>query len=465
MTNGKDAIMLAPTFRAHIDLPRPRWLVALLGIFLLAILIQYTLKLNHSEQGMRSAFLRWKPQLAELDDGVNVWDKYAYPNPPIMAILLKPFMQMPPAVGASLWFAFKALLAMAAIFGVLALLDDARRPFPLWGKLLTIAMMLRPIEGDLMHGNVNLLILFLIVAALIALCRRRDGLAGLLLGLSIACKLTPALFLVYFLYKRAWKTLLGAIAGLIVFVLVIPAAVYGWSNNLDYLRSWHQQMVAPFAAGVVTSEHKNQSLPGLLHRMLSEEASFSEYDGERKVVLETHNLVAWDHRIVQGILLACIGIYAILGLAFCRTPIAERPHVPMLAEWSVVILGMLLFCERTWKHHCVTLLLPFGVIAYGISARMLPKLLRWQLGVMLGLAALLMLSTITGILDQNIDVQDRLGKIAQVYGAYVWAFLVLLASMFIILWKLLGPSPPTPLPGLPGPGEASIAPRPWITPS
>jgi alpha-1,2-mannosyltransferase len=457
--------MLNPPFRTGMDLLRPRWLVGLLAIFFLAILVQYTLKLRHSEHGMRSAFLRWQTQLRELDDGVNVWEKYAYPNPPIMAILLTPFMQMPPTIGAALWFGCKALLAMAAILGVLAVLDDPQRPFPLWGKLLTIAMMLRPIEGDLMHGNVNLLILFLIVTALIAFYRRRDGLAGVLLGLSIACKLTPALFLVYFLYKRAWKSLLGAVAGLIVFVFAIPAIFYGWSNNLDYLRSWHNQMVAPFAAGVVTSEHKNQSLPGLLHRMLSEEASFSDYDGERKVVLETHNLVAWDPRVVQGILLACIAIYAILALAFCRTPIADRPILPMLAEWSVVILGMLLFCERTWKHHCVILLLPFGVIAYGISAQMLPKSMRWQLGAMLALVALLMLSTSTGILDQNIDVQDRLGKIAQVYGAYVWAFLVLLTSMFMILWKLRDPSPPTPLPGVPGRAEASAAPRPWITPS
>ena len=32
-----------------------------------------------------------------------------------------------------------------------------------------------------------------------------------------------------------------------------------------------------------------------------------------------------------------------------------------MLEFSVVVLGMLLFCERTWKHHCVTLLLPFTV--------------------------------------------------------------------------------------------------------
>src|ERR1700722_256082 len=132
---------------------RPHWLVVGLALFFGVIYLQYALKLRHSEHGMRSAFLRWKTQLAELDDGVNVWEKHAYPNPPIMALLLKPFMQMPATLGASLWFGCKAMLAMAAILGVLALLDDPQRPFPLWGKALTLLLVLRPIEGDLMHGN------------------------------------------------------------------------------------------------------------------------------------------------------------------------------------------------------------------------------------------------------------------------------------------------------------------------
>lgn len=428
--------MLHLASRVNLPAIRPRWLIGLLALFFLAILVQYTLKLRHSEHGMRSAFLRWRPQLAELADGVDVWQKYAYPNPPIMAILLVPFLALPPSLGAAAWFALKAALALAAILGVFALLDDPTRPFPLWGKLLAVAVILKPIEGDLMHGNVNLLMLFLIVAALLACHRRRDGLAGALIGLAIACKLTPALFVFYFLYKRAWRALLGVVSSLIVFTLLVPAAVFGWTNNLTYLSSWHEQMVAPVIAGNVSSEHKNQSLPGLLHRMLSDEASFSEYAGDRKIVLETDNFVNWDPRVVQAIVVAAIGVYGALAAIHCRTSIADRPALSLIAEWSVVVLGMLLFCERTWKHHCVTLLLPIAVLAYAIAAPIFSRALRWLLAALLILAALSMLSTSTGILDQNMDVQDRLGKIAQVYGAYVWAFLLLLAGMFLMLRRI-----------------------------
>ena len=40
----------------------------------------------------------------------------------------------------------------------------------------------------------------------------------------------------------------------------------------------------------------------------------------------------------------------------------------LAAEFSLVIIGMLLFSERTWKHHCVTLLLPFAVLAYYLAS-------------------------------------------------------------------------------------------------
>jgi hypothetical protein len=220
-----------------------------------------------------------------------------------------------------------------------------------------------------------------------------------------------------------------------LFVVVIPGAVFGWQDNLDYLRSWHDQMVAPYAAGVVSSEHQNQSLPGLLHRMLCAEASFSDYAGDRKVVLDTHNIVSWDPRFAQGILVVSMIVFAWATLRFCKVSFAERPRLHVAAEFSVVVLGMLLFSERTWKHHCVTLLLPFSVLALVMSTPGYARGLRWCAGGTMGLAALLMLSTSTGVFDRGLEARESLGKLAQVYGAYVWAFLILLASMFAILCK------------------------------
>ena len=90
---------------------------------------------------------------------------------------------------------------------------------------------------------------------------------------------------------------------------------------------------------------------------------------------------------------------------------------------------MLLFSERTWKHHCVTLLLPFVVICFGLSSSTLPRSLRVYFGATLGLVGLLMLSTSTGVFAG----WDRAGKLAQVYGAYVWTCVLLTAALAVIL--------------------------------
>jgi alpha-1,2-mannosyltransferase len=421
-------------FRSRLEL-RQRWFLLGLLAFFLILNVQYVVKVQFSQRESRSAFVRWSGQLEELQDGKNIWKRHNYPNPPIMALILLPFAQLPTGAGALAWFYGKVVLTVLAIQWVFNLLDRPERPFPLWGKMLALLLSLRPIQGDLTHGNVNLFILFLVVACIVAFSRRRDGLAGLALALAIACKVTPALFVPYFLWKRAWKTLAATALGLCLFLLLIPGLSFGWQKNLTYLQSWHQVMVHPFVVeGTVTSEHQNQSLPGLMARLLTDSPSFATYEGDRYVPVEYHNLASLERGHLRWAVKGCIGVFALLVLWRCRTPIDERMNWKLLAEFSIVALGMLLFSERTWKHHAVTLLLPFAVLCYVLSAFELSRPRRRYVIGTLTLASLLILSTSTGFWDTH----DLIGKTAQVYGAYVWAFVLLTASMFVLLgWQVV----------------------------
>ena len=112
--------MIGVTLRSGWDQLRQRWLVVALMLFFGVIYTQYVLKLQHSDHNLRSAFLRWRSQLADLDAGANVWDKYAYPNPPIMALILKPFLQLPPTLGA---------VPLVWLQGIARVGGDPRRPF------------------------------------------------------------------------------------------------------------------------------------------------------------------------------------------------------------------------------------------------------------------------------------------------------------------------------------------------
>ena len=89
-------------------------------IILIAAAFYYPKAADH-----RSAFVRWRPQVLKFWDGVNIYDKMLFPNPPIMPITLGPLMALPPVAGAMTWFGIKVALTTVAIC---ALPEDGERP-------------------------------------------------------------------------------------------------------------------------------------------------------------------------------------------------------------------------------------------------------------------------------------------------------------------------------------------------
>src|SRR5437762_12357552 len=75
-------------------------------------------------------------------------------------------------------------------------------------------------------------------------------------------------------------------------------------------------------------------------------------------------LVIWSYRTTM----ISVGSAAGLRFAPASRPDPLYPGWPAAAEFALIVLGMLLFSERTWKHHCVTLMLPFGVLCYYLAA-------------------------------------------------------------------------------------------------
>jgi alpha-1,2-mannosyltransferase len=448
---------------------------ALLALFVV-VSIQYH---NKVEKG-KSAINRWAPQIQQIESGEDINRNYNYPNPPIMALILWPISELitvNAVAGALVWFYLKVAMAIASVLWVFKLVETPERPFPAWGKALTVALSIRPIVGDLSHGNVNIFILFLVVASLYAFSRGRDYLSGIALALAIACKVTPALFVAYFVWKGAWRVLLGTAAGLALFFLFVPAAFLGWEQNLQSLKSWIEVMILPYVVGgYVTPEHNNQSLPGLIARLFTYAPSFSTYIGDYYIPLRYDNMMDIGSDGAKWLVKGFMGLFALLVMWKCRTPIRpsltlrvgmnvdtnpkrKRGSPQLAAEYSLICVGMLLFSERTWKHHCVTLLLPFAVLCYGLANADWSRRRRSVLLAIIVGATLLMATTSTGLMGENIGrLQDQAtatsmvigvpgvtavghsgiwtdhpGKIAQVYGAYVWAFFLLIGGLAMVL--------------------------------
>ncbi|WZO98111.1 glycosyltransferase family 87 protein [Isosphaeraceae bacterium EP7] len=376
----------------------------------------------------RSAFIRWRPQVLELMAGHNIYDTTLYPNPPIMAISLAPLAAMNPVVGAVLFFMIKVGLAALSFRLLLKMaVPEGRRISP-WIEGAILLLTLRPILSDLHHGNNNLIIMALIVLALASWRRGWDVRAGLALGLAITYKVTPALFVPYFLYKKSWRAAGATMLSMALFFFVVPSAVLGPHLNMQCLASWWHRILSPYLVdGNIGKGDINQSMVGVLSRLLTDSVGPDRYDSKIPV-----NFVAWDPAMVARLAkVSSLGFVAVLAL-LCRTKAVRRVDPRMLGEFSLVVLTMLFVSERSWKHHYVTLLLPMTYLACRVGMPSLPKATRWGLASLLGLATLLMASTSSELGGLFLGGQGH--KIAQAYGMFLWAGIAVYVG---VAWRVL----------------------------
>jgi alpha-1,2-mannosyltransferase len=369
----------------------------------------------------RSAFIRWRHQVLQFWDGVNIYDDMMFPNPPIFPITLYPFARLPKIEGAVAWFVLKAAMTTVSIWLCFRMArPTGTRTLPSWVQGAVILLSLRPIMSDLHHANNNLVILFLVITALYAWRKGYDVLSGLILALAISYKVTPALFVPYLVYKRSWRTVGATCLGMGIFLLVVPSLVIGPTFNGECLAAWWKRMMSPFLVkDFISPQEVNQSLGGVLTRLLTE----TKTGGGRYDVHLDLNLVAWPAALVKP-LIKGLALGLVVLLAFlCRTKTSRRDDPRLLGEFALVVLTMLFVSERSWKHHYVTVLLPYTYLMYRVGMPGVAPLVRVVLAGAMALSAMLMASTSTEL--GGLFAAGQGHKIAQGYGMFLWAGVVL----------------------------------------
>jgi hypothetical protein len=430
---------------------------AALAVLVLLMSAKYAAKISKPGNGgelTRSAFLRWREMINGVFAGENIYvGANEYPNPPIMAIVLKPFAALPAKVGALVWFYAKVLMAVLAAVWAWRLVrgrgagvpesqsareEDALTPSHphtltpardlAFG--LAILLCLQPLLGDLSHNNVNIFILFLVAGALEAFRRRYDVLAGVVTALAVACKVTPLVFVAYFVWKGCWRAVFGCVAGLALWLVLVPGVTFGFERNTELMRGWYALMIErPLLKGEVCSEHPNQALVGFVYRLFTHSPSYVVYPNNVPTPAEYHNIADIGTRAAWVVVKALTLLFAlaviVLFRARVRGPGGERGGPFVAAECAFLCIGMLLLSERTWKHHAVVLLLPYAVLCFAALASDLPLRVRKWIGAALAVSALVTVGA--GALS------GRAADLALVYGAYTVQFVVLAAAVGLLL--------------------------------
>jgi alpha-1,2-mannosyltransferase len=308
---------------------------------------------------------------------------YGFTYPPFAAVAMLPMALLGPhtAIAAAL------LLNLAALAVILCLLAGADRRRPGWFGWALIACLLalfEPLRDTLSFGQVNLLLLALVLVDATLLATGRGRLAGAGIGLAAAIKLTPALFIGMLLVARRWReaavATAVALAATALAVGVDPdASRFYWTEAL-----WDTDRVGRL--GYVS----NQSVQGILARL-------GEPDRAVWAVAVLLVLGVWALRTRRAVAAAdWTAAFALTGLAAC------------------------LVSPVTWVHHLVWLLPSFAVL---IRAG--------RLRVAGALYAVLCTSVVWLWFDDASGVDGFLGG-----NAYAWI------TLGLLLWLPVGQSRP-----------------------
>ncbi|MFF1440005.1 glycosyltransferase 87 family protein [Streptomyces sp. NPDC058295] len=266
-----------------------------------------------------------------IHEGGRVYDyrvpgtPYGFTYPPFAAVVMLPMA----LVGLRTAIVTALLLNLAALaFAVRVCVGPRWRRYGWYGAgLAACALALfEPLRDTLSFGQVNLLLLALVLADAGLLASGRTRWAGVGIGLAAAVKLTPALFIGLLLVARRWRaaavaTTVAAAATALAALVAPDASRFYWTRALwDTTRVGRLDYVS------------NQSLQGVLARL------------------------GVESRVVWAVL-----VLAALGWWVWRARRAVAAG-DWQAAFALTGLTACLVSPVTWVHHLVWLLPSFAVL-------------------------------------------------------------------------------------------------------
>jgi hypothetical protein len=313
------------------------------------------------------------------------------------------------------------------------LAGDTDRVSP-WVATLPIVATLPFVYEQFHIGQPNLLLLALMLTGFFLLRRGREGLAGIPFATAAAIKAFPVMILPYLIWRRRWRATSIMLATMVLLLLVLPGSLRGFERNWSELTFWVKEMLLSnesmeFAQRHDTFGWQNQSLYAVTHRLVRpiNAELFQNEDGAVQPPPIYVNLLNLDYRTADIVFLA---VAVAIGLAFIALLPARDRRTPRsdAAEWSIVLLLIVLASPVSRPYYYVWLLCPWTVLARIWAAETNPTVARWT-AVAGAVSALMFASGIN-------DVQPRYTQAA---GVHVWATLLVIATLAVHMRRAARP--------------------------
>ncbi|TVT46729.1 DUF2029 domain-containing protein [Amycolatopsis rhizosphaerae] len=255
------------------------------------------------------------------------WALLPFTYPPTAALLFVPLAAVPTQVAWGILTAI-SVLAMALVIRVtIGSLPKAVDGSRWWSSparatlVFSVVMLgLEPVWRTVFLGQINLILMALVVVDVLVLSARDSRAGGILVGIAAAVKLTPLIFVVHLFLtgkRKAAARALATFAGLEgLMLLLIPS---------DTIRYWTKTVSDTGRIGPVHWAG-NQSLNGLMNRVT--------------------DLAPWASK-------AAIGVSALLAIPAVWLMLRFHRRGQALAALLVSAFFALLASPISWSHHWV----------------------------------------------------------------------------------------------------------------
>ncbi len=268
------------------------------------------------------------------------------------------------------------LLAIAALLAVLRdwrRLADAHNPItPTRATAVSLLAVLGAFHylwRDLDDCGLQILLLFFLTRAAMAITRGQPGRAGAWLGFAAAYKTPTLLMLGLLTYKRRWREAGWTLVWIVVCNVVLPAALFGpertvnaW-RNVAAVQSAFGQGGDPSLNPIEPAKHQNQSLLLTLPRLVQAyppghplfmAAAPDTPTRPHPLFIQIAALSPASTRIVVTAVLLLLALVVAWRLRHpWRIPSADPRFAP---EWAAVTAMVALLSPLCWMHHLVLLL-------------------------------------------------------------------------------------------------------------
>lgn len=290
---------------------------------------------------------------------------YVFYLPSFLAVIL-PFALFPAQLAAGLWFITKILGYRFYFQAFKRRLQQASTKLKKRDRYLVFAPLLSFIpfiDSDFMLGQINSLVVFLLLTTFILDQRGQQKAAGLCFYLASA-KVTPLIFLVWFIAKKRARLLL-TFALCHLMTLSILHLWYADQGGLILLaKQWVHNSSTIKGSIAEVAFYQNQALIGVLARTFSYLSTHSQLSPDPLFLSKMMSLVsaiiliplaAW-YSIRDRFSFRSFGLFLVLMLLF--SPDSRPPHFVMLLPAGAYICYLMYSQSKPrWTYIASTLLI------------------------------------------------------------------------------------------------------------